>query len=288
MGYCKRENSGEPSVNCQRIDLKDFENLYREEANKVLDYMVQNNIYKIDENETQAIVVTILENLSGCSVTIQNDAYQFQFEDSTIIHEFTEEKIKEKIKLGTENENWKITGVTIPETVKGIVNEEEQICNPFENWGAVGKGRYGPGVQKDEDGRYKIAVGPKILNAEYPDNGRLWDDDFIGYSRKIDVVLEDIYTGEEKIIECVASDLKAHSYNKYPDEQPYNTGDVASFDVENGIIQTGIAYPRSSNARDSKACSTEHMGGSIIEFAGQEIDFAIDQYRVKKMIIIEG
>ncbi|MDO4304184.1 MAG: hypothetical protein Q4D94_09735 [Bacillota bacterium] len=50
----------------------------------------------------------------------------------------------------------------------------------------------------------EIQLCLKILNAEYPDDGRLWDVDFLGYSRKINVVLEDVHTGEEKVIEvCI-------------------------------------------------------------------------------------
>lgn len=134
--------------------------------------------------------------------------------------------------------------------------------HPFEGWS--GLGCYEHGMIKNEEGRYEIAVGPKILNPEYPDDGRIWDDDFNEFSRKVNVVLEDINTGEEKVIECHVFDFKAHSYNSYP----CNKGEKASFNVENGVVQTGIAYPESWNAKEGWPYAPDYMGASVIEFKG--------------------
>ena len=97
-----------------------------------------------------------------------------------------------------------------------------KILYPTINWGGVGKGGHPKGVQKDSNGRYKIAVGPQILDSDYPDSGKIQVGEFDFFNKKIDVYLTHKTTGEKKIISCVVEDLKAHSYNKYPDGQPYN------------------------------------------------------------------
>ena len=66
-----------------------------------------------------------------------------------------------------------------------------------------------------------------------------------------------------------------------PDGQPYQINETAFLDVENGLIQTGIAYPNSSNAKKSYAFSEEHMSGTVIEFAGHALDFESTDYRLK-------
>ena len=263
------------------ISLKEFEELYDGKINGALDYITQNNIYRIDEENAQIIVTNILESISGCSVTAKDGNYRFQYADNTVIHEFTTDKIKEKMKLGMENDNWKIRGITIPKTVTSTVNGNYVEDHPFENW--WGLGCYENGIIKNKEGRYEIAVGPKILNPEYPDNGRVWGVDFNDFSKKINVVLEDKNTGEEINIECHVFDYKAHSYNSYSDE----TGEVARFNVENGIVQTGIAYPNSWNAKEGKPYAPDRMGASIIEFKGDDVDFPEKDYRLKSIIIVE-
>ena len=78
-----------------------------------------------------------------------------------------------------------------------------------------------------------------------------------------------------------------NSYNKYPDGQPYQINETAFLDVENGLIQTGIAYPNSSNAKKSYAFSEEHMSGTVIEFAGHALDFESTDYRLKNLYVVE-
>ena len=269
------------------ICIDSFEELYGEENIKEIQtYALKNNIYNLNTENTQKLVIKILEQVSECSVTVVGDKYQLQAGNSTIIREFSFEKIKEKLKVGSDG--WDIAEVIIPETVEGSLNGKNMIFNPLENWGALGKGAYGAGVQKDTEGRYKIAVAPKIIDYNYPDNGKIWGNDFTNFSNKINLVLEEKNTGERKIIECIVTDYKAHSYNKYPDGHSYITGDTASFNIENGLIQTGISYPNSVNAEKSEACSPRTMAGSVIEFAGHEVDFKINDYRLKAIVILEG
>ena len=177
--------------------------------------------------------------------------------------------------------------VFIPEMVKGIVNGKEIVLSPKKNWGLVGGGSYPPGIQKDEEGRYKVAVGPKIINPNYPNNGKIWTDDFKEFPQALKVVLEHEETGEEKVIECVVSDYKAHTYNTYPEKHPNVSDDIAVFDVESGLLQTGIAYPYSWNADNSSGFSEKNIDGSVIEFAGQELDFNCGEYVLVDLIVLD-
>ena len=196
--------------------------------------------------------------------------------------------VMNKIGIHTEKKTYtKSREIIIPSVINGIINGNSVTKYPTTDWGAPGQGTYESGVQKEPDGRYKIAVGPKIIDPNYPDTGKIWIDDFESYSTTIDLVLENNTTGLRCFLECVVSDYKAHSYNKYPDGQPYNTGDIASYNVENGILQTGIAYPQSWNAERDLAFSVKHSTGIVIEFAGSAVDFNIDDYKLIKIIVVE-
>ena len=177
--------------------------------------------------------------------------------------------------------------VFIPEVVTGKINGKAITLNPRENnWGYAGKGKYPEGVQKDSYGRYKIAIGPKIVNPNYPDQGKIWTDyDGLKKGILIDVVLEKKNGGEKKIIECVVVDFKAHTYNKYPDGHEKNNLGSGYMNIENGILQTGISYPKSWNAGQSLALAPNNVSGNVIEFAGHKVDFIVSEYRLVKLIV---
>ena len=99
--------------------------------------------------------------------------------------------------------------------------------------------------------------------------------------------MKDKTSGNLKTIECVVVDYKAHTYNTYPDGQPYNTGDTASFNVPNGIIQTGIAYPNSYNSTKNMSFAHNNIDASVIEFAGSSLDFKISDYTLVKVLVLE-
>jgi hypothetical protein len=173
---------------------------------------------------------------------------------------------------------------TVPNKVVGKVNNKKKTLYPVEKWGITNKTGYDKGVQKEGD-RYKVAVGPKILNPRYPDDGAIQKEDFIAFNKNIEVILcEKNNKNAIKTIPCVVTDYKAHSYNKYPDGHGYISGDTASFNVENGILQTGIAYPKSWNGNQNKSCAKENMDSSVIEFCGTEVDFKIKNYELVKVI----
>ncbi len=271
------------------ISVEKYKELYGEKnLEEIQKYVDENKIYGFNPEENEKLLVKVIEQTTGCSVTVietqeGEKRYQLQEGDSTVLREYTTVKIRENI----EKNSWKVAEIIIPEEVSSVLDGEEQIKYPLVNWGLAGCGKYPEGVNLDDEGRYVIAVGPKIIIPDYPDDGKIREDDFQNYSNIVKVVLVEKETKEEKIIECVVTDYKAHSYNTYPDGQPYDTGNVASVDVENGLIQTGIAYPKCSNAKKDEACATEHMGGQIIEFCGHAVDFDISKYTLKSIIVIE-
>ena len=164
------------------------------------------------------------------------------------------------------------------------------------------------GTVKIENGKYyKIVVGPKILDPNCDDAARLQADDYGGQIyRRIDVELEkkpDFKTNNESedhlTLECVACGVKAHTYNIHPDTTPehahkifeYNKNITASFDIENGFVQTGIAYPNSWNAQNDSPTdgpiAADYMDGSVIEFWGNSVDFSPREYKLVGIIVLD-
>ena len=85
----------------------------------------------------------------------------------------------------------------------------------------------------------------------------------------MEIVKKNTNNAKSEYINCIVSDIKAHSYNKYPDpnnkqRESSTIVDYAYFNnLESGKIQTGIKYPKSHNEAVVKEGSA---GGSIIEF----------------------
>lgn len=88
----------------------------------------------------------------------------------------------------------------------------------------------------------------------------------------ITLILQNISDADNpnEIIEipCVVADLKAHTYNKYP----------------NGMVQTGIREPNATNASEF---SPDDVSGMVIEFTIREdtLDFNPNDYRLKEIIV---
>ena len=183
--------------------------------------------------------------------------------------------------------------IIIPEIIQGKIRHndtgeiEEILLNPRIQWAIVGKGSYKDGVQKDSNGYYMRAVGPRILNSEYPDDGGILASDY-STGQRIDLIIVNKSTGEMETLECVVVDIKSHTYNKYPDGHENNSLPYeVNFDIENGLVQTGISYPNSSNAKKSMAFAYENIDGSVIEFTGQEMDIPISDYNLKEVIVYD-
>lgn len=174
--------------------------------------------------------------------------------------------------------------VYIPEEIEGKVRGEDNTLKPWEEWGVIARGDAPPGIQKDGK-RYKVAVGPRVIDPNYPDDGKIWKDDFGEYPI-IRVVLRHKETGEEKVIECVVEQIKAHSYSTYPqDTEAGEEGNIAYFDVENGYVQTGILYPNTTG--DHTPFAEDNDDSSVIEFYGHKVDFEYKEYELEGIFVIE-
>ena len=171
-----------------------------------------------------------------------------------------------------------------PQTVGICVNGKETTEKL--NWGINGNGGYKEAPEMT-DGRYNIAVGPKIMNPKYSDEGLLQQEEFMAFTREIDVVVKHKKTKEEKVIECYEFDLKAHSYNRYPDERypdayKGTSSDKVLVDVESGILQTGIRYPHATNGTEYAAGNVDI---SVIEFCHSSTGgINCDDYELVKVI----
>ena len=152
------------------------------------------------------------------------------------------------------------------------------------NWGLAGGGSY-TGEALQADNTYLIAVGPGILIPDYQDQGRLMKMDF-DFETGITLVLQEKESGESQTINCEVKDVKAHTYNRYPDG---HENDTLPYEViagmQNGLVQTGVSYPKSSNAGKSGAFAPGNTDGSVIEFAGETVDLEIENYYLKKIIV---
>ena len=173
--------------------------------------------------------------------------------------------------------------IIIPEIIIGTVDGKKFTLDPSSKW-------YSYGREKDtqmENNRYKINIGVKIVVPDYPDSGRLQADEFENFP-EVDIVLEDKETGQNITVPCIVTNLKAHTYNEYPTENhSVDNGHTASFPVESGLVQTGIAYPNSYNAKNENPCSVAHADGSIIEFIGNQLNFNPEDYILKEVIVIK-
>ena len=173
--------------------------------------------------------------------------------------------------------------IILPNAVTGSVNNAPKSLSPRLTWYSY----QGNAAVKDSQGRYRIVVGPKVLNANYLDTGRVWDDDF-NLPARINVVLENKSSGDLKTIECITEGGgKAHTFNEYPHNHPknrYSFNGKAKFDVESGYLQTGIVYPNANNAKTESQVSITNMDGSSIEFLGRVLDFNPKDYTLVKII----
>jgi len=164
--------------------------------------------------------------------------------------------------------------IQIPSTITGTITRANGtitnvILNSRANWFAF----YADGTAIDSaTGRIRIAVGPRILNSNYPDTGQIRADDF-NLPINIDVVLRNMINRTERIIQCIVTQggAKAHTFNHYPHtEHPRNglfiNEMVQFYGIQSGMHQTGIAYPRSWNSFNESQWAERHMDGSTIEF----------------------
>jgi len=179
--------------------------------------------------------------------------------------------------------------IDIPEIMTGHINGESWSRNIQNHWFSYY--RMSGESPVDENGLYGIVVGPRILNPNYPDDGRIWTEEF-DFPYLIDLVLENRSSGVRRLLKCIftGGTGKAHTFNRYPHElHPRNhlflQGTTVSFDVESGLHQTGIAYPRSWNSSNEIQFSRANLDGSTIEFRNNGLDFDPNEYRLLQVIV---
>ena len=132
------------------------------------------------------------------------------------------------------------------------------------------------GALVDENGRYWIAVGPKVFNPNYPDTGPLWfSDNGLTLGAKVDVLIKHKTTNELAYIYTVIGDIIAHTYN--PGKQGH------------GIIHSGIPYPNSWNAKHEINPKTGTnifpAGLTSVEFIRTTEPTNLSQYEIVKLIV---
>ena len=180
--------------------------------------------------------------------------------------------------------------ITIPQTVTGLLNGVTKTLNPQVNWYSYQQ--TGTSI-KDANGRYKIVVGPKIINPSYPDSGKInANEDGLIFPVRIDISLQHKTTNITSVKECIAQrGGKAHTYKKHPDGHPKNylsVNDTVSFNIESGLLQTGIVYPKSYNASNGSDLhfNVSHMDSSTIEFDCNigSLDFNPSDYKLIKIV----
>ena len=122
----------------------------------------------------------------------------------------------------------------------------------------VNIGQYGE--LTNEDGRYWVAVGPRVLNPDHRKDQGVWADDFV-YGTKLDAVLKD-KDGKLYYLPCVFGEMKEHTY-------------------PNGVYQTGRSYPNGNNFVKG------NVDSSVIEFIGAELGKDLSQYAIVKIIVYD-
>ena len=66
---------------------------------------------------------------------------------------------------------------------------------------------------------------------------------------------------------------------------------MATYDIENGLVQTGIAYPNCYNAKNNNVNDGSIVlncnDGSVIEFYGykKDLDFNPNDYRLVEIVV---
>lgn len=181
---------------------------------------------------------------------------------------------------------------TFPSIVKAEIiengNTRVKELTPLKNWGAAGTGSYDNDDLMTSDGSYNIAVGPRVLRHKYPNDGKVWNDDFEAFSRTADVILRK--DNKDITLRCYIKDFKAHTYNHYPENHLNGPSNIEVFIrdengdmLENGIVQTGVCYPQATATHD--AWVEETLTGNIIEFCANNTGgLTCSDYELVKVI----
>jgi len=117
------------------------------------------------------------------------------------------------------------------------------------------------GEMLDKDGRYWVAVGPKVMTPDFSIDKQIKPED-MKYGTLIDVVVSDS-DGNTHYIKAVVGDAKNHTY-------------------PNGIYQTGYAFPNGTDPYPN------NNDGSIVEFMGKGALTNLTDYKILKIIVYDN
>jgi len=115
------------------------------------------------------------------------------------------------------------------------------------------------GELTNEEGRYWVAVGPKVMNPNHKESDPVVTEN-MKYGKTLDVVVMD-KNKNEYYIPCIVGDIKAHTY-------------------PNGIYQTGYGYPGEEDY-------PMNNDGSIIEFMGSASIAGLTEYEIVRIIVYD-
>lgn len=112
----------------------------------------------------------------------------------------------------------------------------------------------------DKNGRYWVAVGPKVMNPNHSNDKPSMAEE-MNYGSKIEAKLKHT-SGKIYYLRAVVGDCKNHTY-------------------PNGIYQTGRSFP---NGEENYP---EHADGSVIEFIGAALSKGLNQFSIESIIVDE-
>lgn len=197
-----------------------------------------------------------------------------------------------KIDLGDDRVGWvadryilpdKPIETVFPDIVTAYVDGVKTDLTPLKKWGAPGKGKYTGKKLMTKDGRYKVAIGPKVMNPKYQDYGEVEKEDFEAFDKNIKVIVFNKKEKKEETLPCFVEDWKAHTYNEYPVEGHTSKEAKVQVIVESGMLQTGIRYPYAHN--DTEWASGT-LSGNIIEFCSDNTgNLNCDDYILRRVIV---
>jgi len=137
------------------------------------------------------------------------------------------------------------------------------------------------GAYVDDEGRYWVAVGPGVTgtytqgmslsSAALLDS--MYGDDRMG--RKIDVLVENIHTGERFFIYCIIGETKEHT----------GTGTIVNKNGETLQVNGEGIYQTNVSVVTGKTDPSNSIDASIIEFLSPSITSELKNYRLISILV---
>ena len=116
------------------------------------------------------------------------------------------------------------------------------------------------GELHDKDGRFWVAVGPKVMNPAHANSATVYAEE-MNYGSRIEVKLKHS-SGQIYYLRAVVGDCKIHTY-------------------PNGIYQTGYAFPNGTDYHPN------NVDGSVVEFCGAMLPAGLNQFSIQSIVVEE-